>query len=171
MSRPRASAAATAQLAGRSLDGLAYGAAWEALMVSTLGFGAHGEPAAIAAALNRYLARGGNFLDAQDQPAALGAALAAVRAADPARRAEWVICAESSADPAETAALVAAGLAAPESGVSGYCFAPAAVRQQVRRALGQLGLETVDLFWLAEWPEAAALVLPASAWLPAHFPA
>lgn len=143
-----ASPAATARWAAQALDGLVYQPAWEALMVTTLGLGAAGDPAALPAAVARFVARGGNVFDAQQQAPALGASLAALFAAGRLQREQALVFAEGAADPTDAAALLAAGLCAPDDFVDAHCFAPAGVRYQVKRALSQLGLAALDLFWL-----------------------
>lgn len=144
-----ATPAATAHLAAYSPDGLVYGPLWDGLTVSVVGFHAAGAEAQTARQAVQYLARGGNLLDAGAQPAAVGAAVTAAIAAGHAQRERLVLCAEGAAAPAEAASLLAAGLITPADLLGEDCFAPSYLRHQVRRALGQLGLRRLDLFWLA----------------------
>jgi aryl-alcohol dehydrogenase-like predicted oxidoreductase len=129
-----ATVAGTAQRAAQAVNGLAYRAGWDSLTLSALGLGAGRARAAdIAAAVGHYLAHGGNLLDAQGQPAALGAGLAQACSAGKLRREHVVVCAEGGQAPA----------------VAGGHLDPAEVRRLVRAALLDLGLARLDLFWLA----------------------
>ena len=129
-----ATASGTAQRAAQAVNGLTYRAGWDSLTLSAFGLGAGRArlaPAALPAVIQHYLAHGGNLLDAQSQPAAMGAGLAQARAAGALRREHIIVCAEGGPGEAD-----------------GPDLSPAEVRRQVRAALQALGLARLDLFWL-----------------------
>lgn len=136
----RATPLATARLTGLSLDGLEYRPGWDDLTLASPGL-----RAASALAVAAYLRRGGNLLEVEDEPAAVGAALAA----GPARRDQVVVCAEAGRLPVEPPAWLDASLLQVGDMVAGHCLAPAFLRGQIRAHLRQLGLTCLDLCWLA----------------------
>lgn len=112
-------------------NGLTYHAGWDTLILTSPGLGAGRAPVDVSAAVGRYLAQGGNLLDLQGAPDAMGAGLAQSLNAGHLRREQVVVCGEGRPGPVPDA------------------LAPAAVRQQVRAVREAARLAQLDLFWLA----------------------
>lgn len=172
----RATPQATADYAARLRSRVAEGhfrTTDRGLVLSSIGLGTYlGEPddatdAAYAAAVGQALALGCNLIDSaanyrfQRSERAIGAALAALVAQGAVRREEVVIATKGGYVPYDGArpanpkqwtyeTYIANGLVHPNEFVANYqhCLAPAFLELMIRASRANLGVETIDIYYL-----------------------
>jgi aryl-alcohol dehydrogenase-like predicted oxidoreductase len=143
---------------------------WAGLALSSVGLGTYlgGEDAATdrayESAVTRALGLGLNVLDSavnyrgQRSERAIGAALRAMTAAGGVARAEVLLATKGGFIPGDSAApagghpaqaYIRAGIVAPEDIVAGcHCMTPRYLADQLERSRANLGVETVDVYYL-----------------------
>jgi aryl-alcohol dehydrogenase-like predicted oxidoreductase len=143
---------------------------WEGLAISSVGLGTYLGPEdnatdrAYEDAVGRALALGLNVLDSavnyrgQRSERAIGAALRAQVAAGRIQRAEVLLATKGGFLPADTAvpgggspaqAYLRAGIVAPGDIVAGcHCMTPRYLADQLERSRANLGVETLDVYYL-----------------------
>jgi len=170
----RAGAAGTAAYAARHADRLApqHFRSFAELKLSSIGFGTYlgryddETDAAYRAAIDRALALGCNVVDTainyrcMRSERSIGAALKQAIAAGRLRREEVVIATKGGFVPFDGApppdpeenfhnTYVATGICRAEDLVAGcHCMSPAYLADQIRRSRENLGLETIDIYYL-----------------------
>ncbi len=174
----RATPAGTAAYAGRAgRAGPGHFRTFRELTMSSVGLGSYlgdttdAADAAYSAAVRAALAAGINLLDSavnyrhMRSERAIGAALAAAVSAGEAARSEIVVATKGGylpfdgAPPADIREYVEAtwlrpGIIRPGELVAGcHCLAPAYLRDQIERSRRNLGVETIDIYYLHN-PEA-----------------